>query len=599
MQVYIVADGRKQKVKPDSRETGAIQNRIRDQKPQKVKLETVLEMLEAGQTIRPGSKEAGQQLFLLDFDNKGEQITPQEAISRARAAGVFPCFGYETFSSSNEKVRFRIAFCADEPITDEAERQAAVRFLESLFPGVTDPDCHGTLSRLFYGTNKQAFYKDFDACFKVSAIRAWMHENPKPEQPKGERRKQHTRTGNAEAIKQHDTAYLRRKLHAEPRQFDNPKEFFEFVRKGINLAQLLEVPEGTAFPCLFHEDKNPSASVFRTQEGVWRYKCHSGCIQGAIGTQQVIEKLGCFKNTQQVIKFIQDIYQVSIKETKQSQEQKAIINYIECVFSNTDVTEKFCDMCPTANQNTRYTADIFLKILLIARNSIYPYSEQSGDVIFYMSVRQLQKLAKRGNTNRVNQHLKTLIYHRMIDICIDEQVPPDLLQKVRSKEDPKHNPITFYRIPSWVLERLQEIEQAGIRWKANGYRIRAVSYEMFYRAEGAQIAKWLYPNTCEYQSRDGTTRQKKPSLKSDQAYTDIEQKLLDLIRTAGFCTEKQVLESPMELNPKQAERQLGKLLPEIMLANNLQKVRSNKTLKEQYKIPGSGYPCIIVPKPED
>lgn len=39
------------------------------------------------------------------------------------------------------------------------------------------------------------------------------------------------------------------------------------------------VSRPNAIKCPFHEDRNPSAGVYQSQDGVWRYKCH-GCGQG-------------------------------------------------------------------------------------------------------------------------------------------------------------------------------------------------------------------------------------------------------------------------------------------------------------------------------
>ena len=53
--------------------------------------------------------------------------------------------------------------------------------------------------------------------------------------------------------------------------------------------------------------------------------------------------------------------------------------------------------------------------------------------------------------------------------------------------------MNFYAIPSWVIQQLKTIEDNSNRWKDNGYRIDGVSYDMFYRTEGFEIAASIYP----------------------------------------------------------------------------------------------------------
>ena len=39
----------------------------------------------------------------------------------------------------------------------------------------------------------------------------------------------------------------------------------------------------------------------------------------------------------------------------------------------------------------------------------------------------------------------------------------------------------------------EEVEQQGKKWKQYGYTRKGLSYEMFYRSEGAEVANSLYP----------------------------------------------------------------------------------------------------------
>ncbi len=60
------------------------------------------------------------------------------------------------------------------------------------------------------------------------------------------------------------------------------------------------------------------------------------------------------------------------------------------------------------------------------------------------------------------------------------------MYSVTDKRVGKH--VNFYAIPSWIIKQLNTIETNGSRWKDKGYRIDGVSFDMFYQAEGFDVA---------------------------------------------------------------------------------------------------------------
>jgi len=120
----------------------------------------------------------GQQLIGLDFDNtcfvlgpdgkpvRGEDgrfkkrplepgekghITCSEAFLRLDKHGIVPFIAYESYSSSEEHVRFRLVIRLAEPCEDPDVMEDAIRRLVVLFPE-SDQSCKD-LARFFYGSN--------------------------------------------------------------------------------------------------------------------------------------------------------------------------------------------------------------------------------------------------------------------------------------------------------------------------------------------------------------------------------------------------------------------------------------------------------------
>lgn len=152
-------------IKPDKKQVGEIQNRIGGCK-RNVTVEQFIQAIENGTSFKAaalnGNKNAdwqSQQVFALDIDNDDASIkkhgllTPEEACNRFSDLGVPPVFYYSSFSSTEEKPKFRLIFIVKNPVTDIRVRNAIQMALMNIMPEA-DKACKD-LSRLFFGTNKK------------------------------------------------------------------------------------------------------------------------------------------------------------------------------------------------------------------------------------------------------------------------------------------------------------------------------------------------------------------------------------------------------------------------------------------------------------
>lgn len=153
------------KQKPDKKQVGIIQKRIGGCK-RNITIEELIQAIESGMSFKAaalnGNKNAdweSQQVFALDIDNDDASIkkygllTPEEACKRFADLGVPPAFYYESFSSTEERPKFRLIFIIRNPVTDIRIRNAIQLALMTIMPEA-DKACKD-LSRLFFGTNSK------------------------------------------------------------------------------------------------------------------------------------------------------------------------------------------------------------------------------------------------------------------------------------------------------------------------------------------------------------------------------------------------------------------------------------------------------------
>jgi len=617
--------------KPDpKKDTTRIQ--VQCSKPENITLPELVDIISQGGTCRmcaiDGNTDGGfisGQLFGLDFDNteKNEQGQTQPlpkskfhgatfSINKATEKGMPPFCCYPTFSNNRPPYnveRFRLLFVIDRPLFDSEQWRHVMRKIRSCFPEyATDKSCMNP-SRLFYGTDQGIVYTDYKAVLSADRLLA-DYVPPKateaPQKPQKTPRSPRRHTNGSgtmkavEAIRKHNAAYLRRKLGRNQKTvFDNRNDFFNFIYKGIDLADLLDVDQGKPFSCILPShgspDEHPSASVFRGRFQEWHFKCFSEGV--TLNTKQLFEVLGGFTSEYAVLEFIKAVFNVQIKKTAWAEEQTTNLDEIMRCISGTDEQHSFRVLCPVANSTTRHAQQLFMQVLLIAKSAIYPErTSDSGNVIFYMSARQIAKASGRGSVDKVNRTLKLLQYHGLLQQLPDEQVPKPFLRKALEGRKNGHNHISFYQIPSWVYQTMQAVEAQGEKWKANKYRMSGISYEMFLRSEGEEVAKRLYPQTSEFIGKDGKKHQKRTGRKADQQHEQIVAAILEAIETKGYCTEKEIISQLGNMETVTSEVQLKRSLTDIMNTYNLVKVRANNGLKSRFSIDCKGFPNIILPE---
>ena len=556
-----------------------------------------------------------QQLFGLDFD---DGIKIEEAYNKVISLGIIPCFMYTTFSHKEEHHKFRMIICNDTVITDGNIRDRLQATLMGII-GDIDEVCFNR-DRLFFGGKGQlVLYPDYEARINVESIieRYWNDDfeqyisNAKPKKKKTpaasskskDKRNSDKEYGpyenlNVKAIKEHDVEYLRKVLAHEPIEFENKNEFWDYIYSELDIAELIDIDNPHSFCCVLHDDHNPSANIFTTQNGIQKYRCCSENL--TLNIKQLIEMLGNFKSEYKSIQFIMDIYNLSIKESKWSIEQR---ENIDLMISNITLN-KFKELCPQADKNIKYAKDTFLMMLSIARNNVYSekFSNDDGEIVFFVTNKKLAEYMGKSNSqkkiDKVSKYIKMLIYHDLIRILDDSQVPKELLMKAikySGTDKRSGNHVSFYAIPSWVIQQLKTIENNGICWKDKGYRIGGVSFDMFYRSEGFDIAASLYPQYKKKKNEYGEIVNRTTTQASDERTMKISEVILKTIQRKGYCTEKEVVYIlGNQYRYEVTETQIKRCLNEIMDSYGLKKVKANKVLKEQYQIKSNGYPNIII-----
>lgn len=610
--------------KASGSEIGAITKRLAKGQTE-IEIKDLAEGLSRGQTFKSslssGTKETDwieQQLFTLDFD---EGTTIEKELDRCKELNILPCFIYTSFSHTEENHRFRIVFCNNEVITDKDTSYKLQNILMKVFNNC-DERC-SPLTKIYFGGrnliykeyNNRINYKDLFEKYpiKIEEKTPPNHSNIKggekcpPNNNKIYKNSyiiRGTKTPlddnyNIKAIANRDVEYLKKKINNPHIVFENNQEFCDYIFKEINLGEFLEFKYPKSIRCIFHEDNKPSASIFQNEQGYWIYHCFTcGVSYNLLG---VIEVLGKFKSRPKAYKFIREIFNLEIQETEWQKEQKDILLENMKVINNGELEKK----CPQAYKNIKSNMKYLNELLLIAMDNVYNESLTDNDdnVLFYASnkyvARQLN--INEDNSKEISKKTALFAYHNFLNKVDDSEANDEMVKRSKAigvnSDNKKYKHVNYFSIPSYNNMLFPDIEQQGIKWKENNYTIRGLSREMFYRAEGKEVADKLYPQYKQVTEK-GKVIDRTTTLKSNKRTGLISIIINNKIIEKGYATEKEIimdlLSDDNTITQAEAEKQLKKSLKEILDGYGFKRIRCNKNIKEQYNVDTEGYPFIIV-----
>ena len=121
-------------------------------------------------------------------------------------------------------------------------------------------------------------------------------------------------------------------------------------------------------------------------------------------------------------------------------------------------------------------------------------TDDDGNVVFFASRSYIAKKLNisPNSLGKISDKLVVLAYHQLLNKLDGVEIPESLLDKskhINAKDKKnKYKRVNYFSIPSYTYNLYKEIEEQGKQWKENHYTMKGVSREMFFRAEGKEVA---------------------------------------------------------------------------------------------------------------
>lgn len=433
---------------------------------QTISIEELAQKLVSGHIVRPGilkggnssANWVGQQIFALDIDNDISEedmktdvlrrISIEEAYTYFKEINIVPAFIYKSYSynKAEDKIKFRIVFCANEFIEDRDKRNKLQATLMGLLyeKANVDRKCKDA-SRLFYGTNKQevlyadynakinadeiisAYYKDEYSCFVANTS---TYKKSKNQQTAKTVKVTDRYCKNVELIRLKDIKALQEELRIVDIE-NEPDDVVDSFDEYIDMSELLGIDDPVYnFNCIFHIDNNPSAHILQkgsfSKKDNTKYKkdtyvCFSSqCNDKALYVTQVIEKLlNCSRY--EAMKFLNKVYRITTKEFEIMKKEEEILQKKLKYFK--DNVSKYDSIAKVLSK--RKLDEVIMTIIefMISKSNANQRTVDDNMVV-RVSINELNKyLSKKGvisksnNPEKISKMIAYLCFLGFINKC--------------------------------------------------------------------------------------------------------------------------------------------------------------------------------------
>ncbi len=596
----IMLDPVEYKSKPTKNEIGIINNRI-IKHPVSIEPEQLANEIITGKSFVPAYLEkkngiikrqakywTNQELVCLDFD---EGLSLKEGLELFKNSAMFI---YTTLSHSDSQHKFRVVMRTNELMTNPSDYESTYDYWLNKYP-MCDSQCKD-ISRIFFGgkdlyvinynnridINYNKNNKQFIKEHNVSSING-LHDglrypniyNNLVGVPK-----------RVDLIKEGDIDKLREVLNVEPKVFYTRTEAVEYIN-NVDMSELLGIDNPKKFSCIFHDDENPSANIFKKvddkdKSSVYIYKCFSRCCNFKVGTtRKLIEHIrGC--NKTEAFDFLLKVYNISIEETEDQKEQRAEIQKnIELLMDGTLKNDH-----EVLYERIRpYIRDLIV-LHTIAKENIPPkhYTEEQVEFLIYCSMRHLASIIGVKDHKRIMKTVSLFVYLGLIFRKDKTDLPSEFIENVKKvigEETTKT--ISFFGIPKYEESKHFEFgEQKAIEFKDNNMNMKSFGYEMLLRTVGFEEASRVYPKR----------KQKNLNKQQSDLSSIFEKVVMHQIQEKGWTTVK-IIKEDVEATEGFKESKLKMIVGEIINKYDLETIQLNKKIKDKYNIDINGYPKII------
>lgn len=475
----------------------------------------------------------GQELIMLDFDNKDENnLYTLEDLESDSLMQEYACFIYKTFSDKNSNVdKFRVVFRLDGVVTSNKKIEQIYQELFKLYPQADSSV--GQTSRMFFGSNSGYEVIDWDNRLDVSELLENINVENSLVIGDSNNEIVDDSIPNYELLKLGKFDIIAERLGNNfSGEFSDPIVAGNFF-KTIDMVELLELPDTNPFLDIFHEETNPSASVYLNEEyDIYLYKCFSeqSCFQGDI--IRVIRKLLNIKSYTKVIEVLITITNSEINWKSEIGEARYNAMELQKSLKRNTLRLNYPDLNKYL-YNYRQEIDLLLDLIFD-----YTYMDKETGEVKYMnfiSLKTYAKLVKENLGCKISEGkmwniLNVVTVTELIRKAELKSIPLDLKEKLILNQQENSGQIRTSNVyyPVVNIENSQILAKEMVK---NNVTISGLGYNLVYRLFGEEKANQDFPQAYKPLEDRGLVSMSKRDRNLTKASVALEKSAVKILMT--------------------------------------------------------------------
>ncbi|MDT2102557.1 hypothetical protein [Enterococcus faecalis] len=437
----------------------------------------------------------GQEVVMLDFDNKYENnLYTIEDLESDSFMQENASFIYRTFSDLFSEVdKFRVVFHLDKLVT---ENQEIEQIYQALFKKYPQADSSvGQTSRLFFGSNSGYEVIDWDNVLDTNSllIDSEVVDSNSLEVVSGEMLNENTPIYLLIKYKRYDL--VKQKLGNEHSNIFPDDITASNYFKTRDMREFLEISDENPFYDIFHEEDNPSASVYFAKDiQIYMYKCFSESNPFHGDIVKVLKEYLGFRSFSEVMDLLIEVTNSEISYLSEIGQAKRDYNDLRDQLRYKQLKNNYPEVYSYLN---RYEDEV-IEIMDIMFD--FTYLDKTTGKLQYLNYLSLDRITKYVNDRLHKKNSKTKISNIMNLIIVMEMVtklppselPKELKEQLIDKQQSDSQQIRTSNVykPSIDLAHVYEIAK---KLKRNNVTINSLGFEVVYRLFGLEKAKQDFP----------------------------------------------------------------------------------------------------------
>ncbi|NSW26329.1 hypothetical protein HRH74_14440 [Enterococcus faecalis] len=437
----------------------------------------------------------GQEVVMLDFDNKYENnLYTIEDLESDSFMQENASFIYRTFSDLFSEVdKFRVVFHLDKLVT---ENQEIEQIYQALFKKYPQADSSvGQTSRLFFGSNSGYEVIDWNNRLDTKSllIDEKVVDSNSLEVLSGEMLNENTPIYLLLKYKRYDL--VKQKLGNEHSNIFPDDITASNYFKTRDMREFLEISDENPFYDIFHEEDNPSASVYFAKDiQIYMYKCFSESNPFHGDIVKVLKEYLGFRSFSEVMDLLIEVTNSEISYLSEIGQAKRDYNDLRDQLRYKQLKNNYPEVYSYLN---RYEDEV-IEIMDIMFD--FTYLDKTTGKLQYLNYLSLDRITKYVNDRLHKKNSKTKISNIMNLIIVMEMVtklppselPKELKEQLIDKQQSDSQQIRTSNVykPSIDLAHVYEIAK---KLKRNNVTINSLGFEVVYRLFGLEKAKQDFP----------------------------------------------------------------------------------------------------------